>query len=473
MPDQPFSKEEFETMAQRAAQTAPAGLSREQFDDYVVSEVMKQHQAPAAAAGESWGDLPGNILPSAGRFIANSAEGLFGVARSGLKNAQAAILPTPENIAVAADDPVAQGLARAVTHPLDTAKAAGGYVADRYGGLDKAKHTVITDPVGAASDAATVLSAGGTLAENAPGMLGKAGRAAATVGEAIDPGLALTRTAGAIAPVIATPVARTLNASALKTTKSLRNLNEGVDIPLEAAKAGAVVSRGGAERVGRQVDALENQIGQAVADSSGVVIPRKAAANLEDLMKQKVAQERIFPGEGAAVRAQLENFVGDNASMSPREAQDLKVALGRRLSNRFGQAAEPPVNVEAQNAMRLGLKNELQQAVPEIGDLNRQVGPLYAVQDAVNDAVSRTANHNIFKPRALVGAAAGSATGVPGAGILGALLPLIADSPYAKSLLAKYGYRAGQTTADLGQTGQLATRAALLEMMGGDQPQQP
>jgi hypothetical protein len=476
VPDQPFSKEEFEAMAQQAAKTAPAGLSRAQFDDYVVSEVMKQHAQPAAKA-DSWGDLPSNILPSAGRFIANSAEGLFGAARSGVKNLQAATLPTLENIQTAADDPMAQGLAHAVMHPIDTAKAVGGYAMDRYGGLDKAKHTAITDPVGALADASTVLSAGGTLAENAPGMLGKAGRVAATVGELADPGLALTRTVGKVASGAAPPVARALNASALKVTPTLRKLNEGVDIPLEAAKAGAVVSRGGAARVGRQVDTLENQIGQAVADSPGAVVPSRAAANLEALMKEKVGQERIFPGEGAAVRDRLTSFVGDNAPLSPREAQDLKVALGKRLANRFGQTAEPPVSVEAQQAMRMGLKGELEKAVPEIGGLNRQVGPLYAVQDAVNDAVARTANNSIIPVRAVWGAAGGGALGGMSAGPIGgaagALLPLIADSPYAKSVLAKYLQRGGQAAGDLGQTGQLATRAALLEMMGGDQPQQP
>src|SRR5690242_19383074 len=178
-------------MAQQAAKTAPAGLTRAQFDDYVVGEVMKQHAqphgqpklmashepAPAGAPEDSWSDLPGNLLPSAGRFVTNAAVGVYGAARSGFKNARVFYEPTPENLQAAASDPFAQGLAHAVAHPIDTAKAAGGYVMDRYGGLDKAKHTVITDPIGALADASTVLSAGGTLAENAPGMLGKVGRA--------------------------------------------------------------------------------------------------------------------------------------------------------------------------------------------------------------------------------------------------------------------------------------------------------
>jgi hypothetical protein len=442
-------------------------------------KLMASHESAAAPAAptDSWSDLPGNILPSAGRFVANAAEGLYGAARSGLKNAQAVMLPTPENIQTAASDPVAQGLGHAVMHPIDTAKAVGSYAMDRYGGLDKAKHTLITDPVGAASDAATVLSMGGALAENAPGMLGKVGRAAAATGEAIDPGLALTRVAGKAVGTVAPTVARTLNASALKPSKALRDANKGVDIPLETAKAGAVVSRGGAERFGTKVDAMENRIGQAVDDSAGFVMPSRAAANLEDLMKQKIAQERIFPGEGAAVRDRLESFVGDNAPMTPREAQNLKVALGKRLANRFGSAAEPPVSVEAQQALRVGLKDELTKAVPEIAGLNRQLGPMYAVQDAVNEAVARTANHNIIKPRMLWGASAGGALGGlasgPVGGVLGAVVPLIADSPYAKSVLAKYLYRGGQAAGDLGQSGQLATRAALLQMMGGDQPPQP
>lgn len=69
----------------------------------------------------------------------------------------------------------------------DSARAVGQFIADRYGGVDKALHTLKTDPVGIVADASMLLTGGGTAVARAPGVLGKVGKAASNVGNAIDP----------------------------------------------------------------------------------------------------------------------------------------------------------------------------------------------------------------------------------------------------------------------------------------------
>jgi len=68
-----------------------------------------------------------------------------------------------------------------------TADAVGGYLADRYGGVENIKKTLAEDPVGLVADLSTVFTGGGALAARAPGLAGKLGKAVVNVGNKIDP----------------------------------------------------------------------------------------------------------------------------------------------------------------------------------------------------------------------------------------------------------------------------------------------
>lgn len=72
---------------------------------------------------------------------------------------------------------------------MDTkaADAVGRFLIKRYGSLDALKNTMARDPVGFFADASAILSAGGSLAATAPGVVGKLGEAAAIAGRAVDP----------------------------------------------------------------------------------------------------------------------------------------------------------------------------------------------------------------------------------------------------------------------------------------------
>jgi hypothetical protein len=63
----------------------------------------------------------------------------------------------------------------------------GQLMKERYGSVEAAKRTFAEDPVGFLADVSMPLTGGGSLAARAPGVVGKLGKATATVGSAIDP----------------------------------------------------------------------------------------------------------------------------------------------------------------------------------------------------------------------------------------------------------------------------------------------
>jgi hypothetical protein len=157
---------------------------------------------------------------------------------------------------------VAESMVQPILHPIDTAQAIGSVgkgllskakgtfasqdptkkaeneavvnaigeqFSKRYGGWENIKRTFAEDPAGVLADISTPFTLGGSLAARAPGVIGKAGAAARTAGEAIDPiSLALKGTAKTVekaGDVFAYPMA-------LRSGASVNSLQD-------AAKAGA------------------------------------------------------------------------------------------------------------------------------------------------------------------------------------------------------------------------------------------
>ena len=81
------------------------------------------------------------------------------------------------------------------------ANAVGQYLADRYGGVENLKQTFAKDPAGLISDVSMLLTAGGTAAAKAPGMIGKFGSEVARVGKAVDPLSAIGKATAVVPPL--------------------------------------------------------------------------------------------------------------------------------------------------------------------------------------------------------------------------------------------------------------------------------
>lgn len=169
---------------------APAGM----FDDLIpgASNTPQDQSGPM-----SWGNVAtsaaSNIGPSAKRFagdIAGAVTDPIGTVGNVLGLAAGAAEKVP-------------GMAmRAITGSQDElphehfADAMGQFFANRYGSIDALKSTLANDPVGVASDLASVLTGGELAAARVPG-LAKAASVAGSVGRAVDPINAAVKAVGA------------------------------------------------------------------------------------------------------------------------------------------------------------------------------------------------------------------------------------------------------------------------------------
>lgn len=157
--------------------------------------------APAASKPAEWSDLPGNIIPSAGRFVGGIAEavtspvatitGAMDAAAGGLRN----LTPEPLRRLIDRADSSPENQQRATT----TANAVGQFYKDRYGGAQNLKQTLITDPVGAAADLSTLLGFGGGAAKVA--HLPRTGNALAEASRLTNPMTAMVAAAKPVAKV--------------------------------------------------------------------------------------------------------------------------------------------------------------------------------------------------------------------------------------------------------------------------------
>lgn len=98
------------------------------------------------------GGFASNLVDSAGRFVKNTATGLGEVVKTGV------LMQTPGRMVQALETPMGQGVSHAIQEPRAAAAALGQGLKDRYGSLGAIGDTLYEDPVGAATDIATVAS---------------------------------------------------------------------------------------------------------------------------------------------------------------------------------------------------------------------------------------------------------------------------------------------------------------------------
>lgn len=136
-----------------------------------LAELEDKAAGGAPAKRAQWRDLPGNIIPSAQRFggaLVNAMmnpidtiTGALDLGAGGLRN----MMPSSLRAAVDSVDTPENQLAGIRASAV--ADQFGAAMKDRYGGAANIKQTLITDPVGAVSDASAVLGIGGGLASAA------------------------------------------------------------------------------------------------------------------------------------------------------------------------------------------------------------------------------------------------------------------------------------------------------------------
>ena len=238
----------------------------------------------ADALGQGESSFGANLLNSAGRAIKDTALGIP-------KLGKALLDVTPPGMLI---NTALGGPSNAIAKVKEAGEIPGATVRSigtRYGGLENIKKTAYEDPVGMTLDLASLLTLGGGMAARAPGLVGRAGRAAGAVGHAIDIPGRVIRGGSDLASKGLGKVAKSARESAIRVPEKVLQANEGFDIPKLVQEAGFSLNDPTAVKtlqkqiadVGGQIEGLDVAAGQA-----GKRVPRAALSQavLEEGLSQ-------------------------------------------------------------------------------------------------------------------------------------------------------------------------------------------
>lgn len=331
------------------------------------------------------------------------------------------------------------------------AKVAGAPIAAGIGGAmdllgnDKGKQTqqnaenVIKNKAGNVSLGKTLLTPALGVLESTP--LG--------VGEGV---------AEKVAAKFSTPLmarAERIYQSVLKPGKEI--LKKYPDVIQTGLKEGVRVTESGLNKVTTIMDDIGENIGRVIEEGKNVgkVINTnelyKYANEGAEYLKNVAAPEDLVKEWGEKVASTiggLQKRFGDSIPID--KAQEIKQATQSFLRKFYGK--EAPLSKEVQKQVTRGLKEEIANAVPEIGELNARDRQLFGLDQAVESALSRMGNKNIFSLYDLGSTAIGVASGnaKKAVGLIGLIKAL--GGPAVKSQIAI-------TTARIAENGAKALKA--------------
>lgn len=281
------------------------------MDDASIASEAGRLSMEATSAGDSWSDLPGNILPSVGRLIGGAVSGVASLPGLALD------LMDPRPI----HNQTQMAVGKALSQPVETAKAIGSAVGDKYGSGAALKHSLITDPAGVAADVSVLLGGAGGLLRGAgavskvPGLV-RAGEAVGRAGQVVDPlrGVASAVAAGgqAIRPTTATlqDWGTKWMKSAMKVSKTIQDSNVD-DVAKNAAELKIMPTEAGFRKAAEQAKGLKkdaNALARAARKEGRNLDPARITHRM-DREVQRVGAGDPTPGPyQAALRNTRDEF---------------------------------------------------------------------------------------------------------------------------------------------------------------------
>lgn len=350
----------------------------------------------------------------------------------------------------------AQGVVQLGEHPVDTYKADA---TTRQAILDKAEKSFKGgDYAGGMAHALNgIIPFLGPQMDEA-GENFASGQTAKGVGQSVGIGLNLSTPAlvkGASAAMRAVPgvtdaadaLSRHAYQSALKPppgSSSLSQVNSMVDTGLKNA---IPISEGGVAKLSDLVSDLHDKtIAQIKAGSStGATVNKFNVVSRLAPTAAKFATQANPEADMAAISNSGNEFLRNQPTDIPAiDAQNVKSGTYKQLNSKaYGELSS--ATVESQKALARGIKEELETQFPEIKGLNANEGQLLGLQPALERAVRRINNKDLYSLggkiiSGSVGTALGSATGSPAAAAIGGAgslaLHYVMTDPFVQSKLA-------------------------------------
>jgi len=382
--------------------------------------------------------------------------------------------------------------------------ALADFYRDRYGSVARFKQAIAKDPVGVLADASTVLTGGGSLAAKAPGLIGKAGEAAATVGKTVDP-LATALKAPALA---AKGVSTVLNVPlSLQSGSSFRSLQQATNAGLTANPvfwehlSGSVSPNDLIRRVNDGISKVAQQrSAEYMAGMSSIASNQRLSFDkVDDALKaaRNIAYHRgsVLKEDAANILKEMENIVGqwkNNPQMihNIEDFDKLKQALrskgyeatykgteARKIVDDIANAAKETIP----DKRYANIMENYQRATQELIDLNKeltarggssltQIRKILRSQDtkAKGDLIKRLEAIDPQLPYAIAGVELnplipqgirGQIAGMLASGSLGGIAALAAHPAPLAGLAFSSPKVGGLTAYGIGRAGGLPSRA--------------
>lgn len=307
---------------------------------------------------------------------------------------------------------------------------------------------------GKAIDAATKIPAARMLGKAVLEAMGAGTVAGAQTGDPKAAGEAALMAGGTsaavqgVAPLVAKGAKKLGVGSYMSAMKPSTALDQDARAKLfqTAQLEGIPVSEGGLNAAGDKIDALQQQVNDAIKNA-----PQSQGISKFDVSKklndpyQNFATQATPQDDLAAISNKGNQFLEAHPNeFTPQEAQDVKTGTYSALRKKGAYGGESAAGDEAQKALARGLKEELQTRIPELQGLNAREGSIIQLEGALQKAVARIQNVNKIPLRSLIGAGIGVAGGgahggsleAAGAGAGMAMLAYVLDDPWVKSRLA-------------------------------------
>lgn len=275
---------------------------------------------------------------------------------------------------------------------------------------------------------------GGAAATLAGGLGGVA--AAGQVGPGFQARSALKNAAAGAAPTAT--AAERLYQSALKPGPGSYSLPEVKSMVRTGLENEIPVSQQGVQKLSSLVDDLNSKIQSKIATGAqaGTTVNKYAVASrLEDTYGQMSKQVNPVKAQTAVGKSGNEFLANQPNEIPIDQAQAMKQGTYQQIRKSYGQLSN--ATVESQKALARGLKEEIVNAFPEIGQLNAKESQLLNLDGALEHAVRRIDNHQLMgigTPLAVGGVAA--ATGSKALAVASGILKAALDDPVLKSKIA-------------------------------------
>lgn len=182
--------------------------------------------------------------------------------------------------------------------------------------------------------------------------------------------------------------------AALKPDKFMRDSGQAKQGIQTMLKEGIGVSESSLEGVQTRIDTLNNQIKDAIKNSTAVVNRDQVVKALDDVFEKASRQSRP-EADMKAVLDGMDEFLRNHAQNIPVQlAQQIKQGTYSSLGNKaYGTGLKPAIERDIDKALARGFKEQIAQEVPGVSVPNAAESKLLPVRDMIEARLSAQGNN--------------------------------------------------------------------------------